>query len=135
MLFVVLLLDFFGFILSSDPGILLIETTSGPIQGFIVDNSYKAWLSIPYAENVSGNNRWTSPKPKIYSTKVFNATQQPCGCPQKCNDDPFCPKIMKEDCLCVCLFRTFGAKKIKNFYHFLLQNLKHLCTSQFKNNG
>ncbi len=61
------------------------NTTYGKVQGVILNNGVRAFLGIPYAAPPVGKLRWQPPQ-KPVKWDVYNATRQPPGCPQICND-------------------------------------------------
>ena len=80
-------------------GPTLINTKSGPVQGFAT-NSTVAFLGIPYAKAPVGELRFESPFPNDPWTEVLNATEFSAGCPQDCQlPEIMCPLKQSEDCL------------------------------------
>lgn len=77
---------------------LVIDTTSGRVQGYLDTNttsiSLKKWLGVPYADDTSGKNRWRPPQPVKVAAMVFNATAYGPACIQG---------------RCVCVLRVFSA--------------------------
>ena len=66
---------------------LLVQTTSGLLQGFLDVNTtdvlLKKWLGVPYADDTSGVNRWQPPQPvKVKEGQVINATAYGPACMQ-----------------------------------------------------
>lgn len=66
---------------------VLVETTSGLLQGFIdtttTDVLLKKWLGVPYADDTSGANRWRPPQPvKVKEGQVINASAYGPACMQ-----------------------------------------------------
>lgn len=66
---------------------LLVQTTSGAVQGFLDTNTtdvpLKKWLGVPYADDTSGANRWRPPQPvKVKHGQVINATAYGPACMQ-----------------------------------------------------
>ncbi len=61
------------------------NTTYGKVQGVILNNGVRAFLGIPYAAPPVGKLRWQPPQ-KPVKWDVYNATRQPPGCPQICQD-------------------------------------------------
>lgn len=66
---------------------LLVQTTSGHIQGFLDTNTtdvpLKKWLGVPFAADTSGANRWRPPQPvKVTPGKVLNASVYGPACMQ-----------------------------------------------------
>jgi hypothetical protein len=73
---------------------LLVQTTSGLIQGFLdvntTDVPLKKWLGVPFADDTSGKNRWRPPQPvQVKSGQVFNATAFGPACMQGRYDTVF----------------------------------------------
>lgn len=64
---------------------LLVETTSGPVQGFLDTNTtsviLQKWLGVPFAADTSGQNRWKPPKPVLLA-EIFNASAYGPACLQ-----------------------------------------------------
>lgn len=66
---------------------LLVQTTSGLIQGFLDTNTtdvpLKKWLGVPYADDTSGANRWRPPQPvKVKPGQVIDASAYGAACMQ-----------------------------------------------------
>lgn len=66
---------------------LLVDTTSGLVQGFLDTNTtdvpLKKWLGIPYADDTSGQNRWRPPQPvKVKSGQIVDASAYGPACMQ-----------------------------------------------------
>ena len=66
---------------------LLVQTTSGLLQGFLdvntTDVPLKKWLGVPFADDTSGQNRWRPPQPvKVQAGQTFNATAFGPACMQ-----------------------------------------------------
>ena len=66
---------------------LLVQTTSGLIQGFLDTNTtdvpLKKWLGVPYAGDTSGQNRWKPPQPvQVQPGQVINASAYGPACMQ-----------------------------------------------------
>ena len=90
----------------NDPS--LISTPYGLIQGTIFANEVVMFRSIPYAEPPIDNQRWSEPIPKQPwgPNKTLYATQNPPGCPQRCDLPPHgCPVYQSEDCLFLNIFK------------------------------
>jgi para-nitrobenzyl esterase len=75
------------------PAPILIQTTSGQVQGF-VENGVRKFFGIPYATT---QKRFDLPKPKTWSG-IFNASDFGPVCYQQ-TDSFFPPLQMSEDCL------------------------------------
>lgn len=85
----------------------LIVTPSGPVQGLAFD-THRAFLGVPYATPPVGPLRW-APSSVVapWAPAVWNATDDPVGCPQVCvTDEPphICPAKQSEDCLYLNIF-------------------------------
>ncbi|XP_072030165.1 crystal protein-like [Amphiura filiformis] len=77
----------------------LVNTTYGIVQGVILDNGARGFLGVPYAAPPVGPLRWQPPQ-RPAKWDMYNATHQPPGCPQICNDPvDTCPLFYLEDCL------------------------------------
>lgn len=66
---------------------LLVQTTSGLVQGFLDLNTtnvpLKKWLGVPYAADTSGANRWRPPQPfEATPEKVLDASAYGPACMQ-----------------------------------------------------
>ncbi|EJD07139.1 carboxylesterase [Fomitiporia mediterranea MF3/22] len=83
---------------------LLVNTTSGPVLGFL-DNAttsvpLQKWYGVRYAQDTSGANRWRPPKPFVdTSGNVFNASGFGPACLQGRADGGNGTSIQSEDCL------------------------------------
>lgn len=65
---------------------------------------------IPYAAPPVGELRWQRPQPAARWSGVLNATADPPGCMQLCEQPPHtCPPVMSEDCLYMNVFSPTGA--------------------------
>ncbi|GMG08809.1 unnamed protein product [Aspergillus oryzae var. brunneus] len=91
---------------------LLIDTTSGPVEGFYNSSSVRAFLGIPYAEPATGPRRFKPPVPKSRSNQTVQADSFPATCPGQytfSNESiwsvlPYMPwntESMSEDCLAI----------------------------------
>ncbi|KAK6819249.1 hypothetical protein RU639_008242 [Aspergillus parasiticus] len=91
---------------------LLIDTTSGPVEGFYNSSSVRAFLGIPYAEPATGSRRFKPPVPKSRSNQTVQADSFPPTCPGQytfSNESiwsvlPYMPwntESMSEDCLAI----------------------------------
>ncbi|KAB8209410.1 Alpha/Beta hydrolase protein [Aspergillus parasiticus] len=91
---------------------LLIDTTSGPVEGFYNSSSVRAFLGIPYAEPATGSRRFKPPVPKSRSNQTVQADSFPSTCPGQytfSNESiwsvlPYMPwntESMSEDCLAI----------------------------------
>ncbi|KAI0701389.1 carboxylesterase [Cytidiella melzeri] len=85
---------------------LLVETTSGVIQGFLDTNTtslpLNKWLGVPYADDTSGENRWRPPQPvKVKPGQVIDATAYGPACMQGRADGGNGTSVQSEDCLLV----------------------------------
>ena len=81
-----LLTTLFTGALAQSPG-LLVQTSSGPVQGFLDASTtpvaLNKWLGIPFAEDTSGENRWKPPVALTnQSNTIFNATAYGPACLQ-----------------------------------------------------
>ena len=66
---------------------LLVQTTSGLVQGFLDTNTtdvpLKKWLGVPYADDTSGQNRWRPPQSvKVKPGRIIDATAFGPACMQ-----------------------------------------------------
>ena len=86
----------------------VINTTYGPVQGKTTHNGrVRQFLSIPYAAPPLEDLRWKHPQLHDPWSHVYNATQEPWGCPQICGSSgikDLCPPYTKEDCLILSIF-------------------------------
>ncbi|OGM45048.1 carboxylesterase family protein [Aspergillus bombycis] len=91
---------------------LLIDTTSGAVEGFYNSSSVRAFLGIPYAEPAAGSRRFKPPVPKSRSNETVRADSFPPTCPGQytfSNESiwsvlPYMPwntDSMSEDCLAI----------------------------------
>ncbi|KAE8422706.1 Alpha/Beta hydrolase protein [Aspergillus pseudocaelatus] len=91
---------------------LLLNTTSGPVEGFYNSSSVRAFLGIPYAEPATGSRRFKPPVPKSRSNQTVQASSFPATCPGQytfSNESiwsvlPYMPwntDSMSEDCLAI----------------------------------
>ncbi|KDQ57834.1 hypothetical protein JAAARDRAFT_194101 [Jaapia argillacea MUCL 33604] len=93
-----------AFALVSAQSDLLIQTTSGPVQGFL-DSTTAAiplnkWLGIPFAADTSGSNRWLPPQKIIGGNgTVFNASAYGPACLQGVYNGYNGTSWQSEDCL------------------------------------
>jgi carboxylesterase type B len=105
-----ILLAFFNAILSKEINTkidsLLVQTTEGPVQGYINEAGVRQWKGIPYAQPPVGDLRWEYPLPSSKRSSVYSATFDAPGCPQLCNLPPGnCPEFgTSEDCLYLSVF-------------------------------
>ncbi|GBM25434.1 Acetylcholinesterase-1 [Araneus ventricosus] len=105
---------------SSDSLGKLIETHSGPVQGFLNDVSediVEVFLGIPFAEPPVGNLRFQKPKPVKPWTETLEATKMPPACIQY-TSYPF-PWVdtlpgKSEDCLYLNIYTPINAKNGSN---------------------
>ncbi|GIX73517.1 acetylcholinesterase-1 [Caerostris extrusa] len=94
-----------------------VETTSGPIQGFISElnnKAVKAFLGIPFAQPPVGDLRFKKPKPVQPWTDTLQATEMPPACIQY-TECPF-PWYddmpgKREDCLYLNIYTPIIATK------------------------
>ncbi|XP_072030866.1 cAMP-regulated D2 protein-like [Amphiura filiformis] len=90
----------------------LANTTYGIVQGVILNNGARGFLGVPYAAPPVGPLRWQPPQ-RPANWDMYNATHQPPGCPQICNDPiDTCPLFYQEDCL---YLNIFTPPKINEF--------------------
>ncbi|KAE8381994.1 Alpha/Beta hydrolase protein [Aspergillus bertholletiae] len=91
---------------------LLVDTTSGPVEGFYNSSSVRAFLGIPYAEPATGSCRFKPPVPKSRSNQTVQGHSFPPTCPGQyafSNESiwsvlPYMPwntESMSEDCLAI----------------------------------
>ena len=73
----------------------IVNTTSGPVKGFIQDG-LAVFLGIPYVAPPVGDLRWKPPQPVEPWTRGRNARRFGHQCPQI---DPFGNPVGSEDCL------------------------------------
>lgn len=62
-------------------GALLIETESGPVEGFL-DGTTRTYLGVPFAEPPLGDLRWAPPSPRAPWTEKLQAIARGPSCPQ-----------------------------------------------------
>lgn len=92
----------------------VVEAPSGRACGVTVvtptGRSADAFLGIPYAESVSGPNRWTPPVSKRPWTTVFPATRHGPACPQTAPaaGQTGLSAAEREDCLSLSVWRPRG---------------------------
>jgi len=102
---------FFCFVLSrleaDDPTI--VQTQAGLIKG-VIENGYRAFRGIPYAEPPVNALRWKPPIPKkSWAPSVRSATEfGPC-CPQRSDLNDHYP--MSEDCLFINVYTPLPHKR------------------------
>ena len=83
-----------------------IDTTSGPVKGFVDEGIYR-YLGIPYAAPPVGNLRWQPPQPPTPWTNVRQATASGPTCAQITELGVFAgPANNNEDCLYLNVFTT-----------------------------
>lgn len=73
--------------LGEHPNDLLVQTTSGLVQGFLDTNTtdvpLKKWLGVPYADDTSGSNRWRPPQAvKVKPGHIIDASAYGPACMQ-----------------------------------------------------
>ncbi|KAE8327297.1 Alpha/Beta hydrolase protein [Aspergillus sergii] len=101
---------------------LLIDTTSGPVEGFYNSSSVRAFLGIPYAEPATGSRRFKPPVPKSRSNQTIQADSFPATCPGQytfSNESiwsvlPYMPwntESMSEDCLAINIWAPKSKKQ------------------------
>lgn len=94
---------------------LLVKTTSGPVLGYLDTTTtsvpLQKWYGVRYAEDTSGVNRWTPPKP-FTSNEVFNASSFGPACLQGRADGGNGTSIQSEDCLRINVIAPVGAKNL-----------------------
>ena len=72
-----------------------VNTSLGPVVGVYNDGGGVSFLGIPYGDSVSGDFRWTAPRPAAaWAPSTLDATQMPTGCP-----DAYTYNTTTEDCL------------------------------------
>jgi len=84
----------------NDPTI--VRTRSGLVRGYLTESA-RIFRGIRYADKPV---RFTHAEPaKSWAPDIYNATEDPPGCPQNCTLPPFtCPNITNEDCLFLNVF-------------------------------
>ena len=90
-------------------GTEIIETTSGPVCGIVVDtstgNNADAFFAIPFAESTAGVNRFSPPVPVEPMQDLFVADTPGTSCPQPVSFG----FVQSEDCLHVNVWRPDSA--------------------------
>lgn len=93
----------------------LVETTSGPVQGYLDTNTTNVhlhkWYGVRFASDTSGQNRWKPPIP-YHQQNVFNATAFGPACLQGRVDGGNGTSIQSEDCLRINVIAPVGAKNL-----------------------
>lgn len=76
-----------------------VDTTSGHVQGFVVETSPNVaqFLGIPFAEQPLGPRRWLPPAPKSRQNETIQAKQFGHACPQPQSDENVPPNIWLTD--------------------------------------
>lgn len=98
--------------LQDDAG-LTIQTTSGPVEGYVKEDGVRMFLGVPYAAPPVGDLRWANPVSPSSWTDVRPAKTFSAGCPQDCELPPgTCPEKVSEDCLYLNVY-TPAVDKIK----------------------
>lgn len=82
----------------------VIQTTSGPVQGYLDTNttavSLNKWLGMRFAADTSGANRWLPPQPVARDpSTVFDATAYGPACIQGVYNGYNGTSVQSEDCL------------------------------------
>lgn len=73
-------------------------------------NNTRYWLSVPFAADAGGENRFLAPKPRAPWTGVLDATEYGPGCPSL-HHNADVPTNTKEDCLNADIFAPVNASK------------------------
>ncbi|KAE8143623.1 Alpha/Beta hydrolase protein [Aspergillus pseudotamarii] len=105
---------------------LLIDTTSGPVEGFYNSSSVRAFLGIPYAEPATGLRRFKPPVPISRSNQTIQVNSFPATCPGQytfSNESiwsvlPYMPwntDSMSEDCLAINVWAPKAKKENGKF--------------------
>ncbi|GJE94821.1 carboxylesterase [Phanerochaete sordida] len=104
---------------ASAPGAsgLLVQTTSGAVQGFLDTNTtdvpLKKWLGVPYADDTSGANRWRPPQPvKVRHGEVINASAYGPACMQGRANGGNGTAVQSEDCLLINIVAPANASNL-----------------------
>lgn len=86
--------------------LLAVDTTLGPVEGYINEAGVRQWKGIGYAKPPVGDLRWEYPVSPEKRSEVYSATYDAPGCPQTCNLPPGnCPVFgLSEDCLYLSVF-------------------------------
>ena len=100
-----------GVVLAAPPSIppspgggLMVNTSEGPVRGFVNANRVTAFLGIPYAAPPVGNLRWMPPQPSA-KHGLLDATEYADTCPQVTTLGAFAgPTSITEDCLYLNVF-------------------------------
>ena len=97
---------------------LVVQTQEGTLVGIQLSvpgnpsATADAFLGIPYAESVSGAQRWTASVKKQPWSGSLNATAFGPGCPQLCELPPgTCPVTQDEDCLTLNVYAPSGTRQ------------------------
>ena len=77
-----------------------VDTTSGPVRGFLADD-VRRYLGVPYAEAPTGTRRWKRPERKAASQTELIAVTPGLACPQLSGTSV----VGNEDCLSVSIWR------------------------------
>lgn len=101
---------------ASSKNSLLVQSTSGPILGYLDDTTVPStplqkWYGVRFAQDTSGENRWTPPKP-FTSNEVFNASAFGPACMQGRSNGGNGTSVQSEDCLRINVIAPVGAKDL-----------------------
>lgn len=78
---------------------LNVDTTSGPIQGFVNKTTphVAQFLGIPFTEPPIESRRWLPPSPKAKQNTTIDATRFGLACPQYVTDVKISPNVFTVD--------------------------------------
>jgi para-nitrobenzyl esterase len=83
----------------------VVQTTDGPVRGFVNSSGVNVFLGIPYAAPPVGDLRWKPPAPPA-SHDLLDATQYADSCEVTEQQSFGGPERTSEDCLYVNIFTT-----------------------------
>lgn len=101
---------------------LLVQTTSGKVQGYLDTTTTSVplhkWYGVRFAQDTSGENRWRPPKAYFDGTSVFNASSFGPACLQGRANGGNGTSVQSEDCLRINVIAPAGAKSLPVYIYF-----------------